>query len=213
MSPRSPRRRSRITAMLHIAALPSRPNSSSDGQQLRRDPYRRYLTHHPGRESGWCHRCPSGRWEDVASQCPATNVFALMFDDSRRTGESMFGTRALKLATSATFSAILCFTLAAGTQSAAGASEQNSDAAGISKCDAGKICVFTGRSFTGTKFSYSAVPPGTCRSTPAPYRSIINRTGSSQVLFWNANCTGLDLIAAPGGASRDIGTRRSIGAY
>lgn len=99
--------------------------------------------------------------------------------------------------------------------SAARVEESSADrAAVLADCPAGRLCAWQGPHFTGSRYEFPLVDRGEC--LPAFWfsiRSAYNRTGYTQKLWTNSNCTGYDLVISSGHAIDDTGVRRSVGGY
>ncbi|MEU3274408.1 peptidase inhibitor family I36 protein [Saccharomonospora sp. NPDC006951] len=81
-------------------------------------------------------------------------------------------------------------------------------------CGSGYICVWTGPGFSGAKYELTATPPGGCRY-PAVFgfMSAYNRTGFTQRLHSNSDCTGGNMTINSGTAIEYTGLRAGIGGY
>jgi hypothetical protein len=74
---------------------------------------------------------------------------------------------------------------------------QPADAAGIahtlqapSDCPVGLLCLWDGAQFTGPHFEFRATAPGSCHNFFPWAHSAYNRTGITQSVFRDFNCTG-----------------------
>ncbi|WP_420848866.1 peptidase inhibitor family I36 protein [Prauserella marina] len=110
----------------------------------------------------------------------------------------------------------MCGLFAVAPASATGARVQSADAVERAQatCRSGYICVWTGPGFSGAKYELTATPPGGCK-WPAVfgYMSAYNRTGFTQRLHSNSDCTGGNIVINSGTAIEYTGLRAGIGGY